>query len=213
MHKDSAYAIGTGIKHLKYPVEISEINRNHKCFEAMKYFNEAETLTTTTVASLLKCSRMVAQKLLRKMWNARLIKNIEVVTNSKPERVFKLWIASDKSLPKSPNEACRLAALSIFYSRTKNILPGFSWDLKRNKGKTICAYMTYLRVAEKKNDTLIIDVPRRGEKPNLEADIFIFPTVEEARLLTPRGKRYTTDYILMNRDIDFENIISDPVTS
>ena len=169
-------------------------------------------LTTTTAAMLLNSSRMVAQKLLLKLWKAHLIKCIEVVTSSAPERVLKIWVSSDKLLPRSPNEACRLAALSVFYGRAKSNLPGFTWELKRrNKSKKRYAIMTYLQPGEKKKSTLLIDAPRRGEEPNLEADIIIFPTVEEAKALTPVGKRYTADYILLNRDIPFEKLISDPV--
>ena len=212
MHKDSAFAVGTGIKFLKFPEETKEIRDNRKCIETMRYFNESELLTTTAAAILLNTSRMVAQKLLSKLWKAHLIKCVEVVTNSVPERVFKIWASTDKMLPKSPNEACRLAALSAFYGRAKNNLPGFVWDIKRrNKAKKIYAYMTYLQPGEKKKSTLLIDAPRRGEEPNPEADIIIFPTLEEAKTLTPAGKRYTTDYILLNRAIPFENLISDPV--
>jgi len=212
MHKDSAYAAGSGIRYLKFPEEITDIKDNRKCKELMKYFNETGLLTATTAAMLLNTSRMAAQKLLAKLWKARFIKCIEVVTASVPERVFKLWVSNDKMLPKLPNEACRLAVLSIFYGRSKNNLPGFMWELKKhNKSKKIYASMTYLPPGEKKKSTLLIDAPRRGEEPNPEADIIVFPTIEEAKALTPVGKRYTIDYILLNRDIPFENLISDPV--
>ena len=39
----------------------------------------------------------------------------------------------------------------------------------------------------------VIDVPRMGEEPAPEADLFIYPTREDAEQKTPAGKRYTWD--------------------
>lgn len=213
MYKDSAFAFGTGLRRLMYPLEIKEFDNSNTKFNMVKYFSEAEYLTTTAIASLMGVSRMKIQKHLGDMWKTRLIKCVEVLTKTKPERVFKLWMPSESVLPKNAMEACRLAALGAFYGRAKNILTDLEWGIVRNKDrKTLTAEMIYLPNGEKEKTKLVIDAPRRGEKPNADADILIFPSVEEARIFTPAGKRYTADIMLLNRDIEFKNLISDPIS-
>lgn len=213
MYKDSAFAIGTGIRKLLYPSEINELEGNNKNLVMIKYFSEAEYLTTTSIATLMDTSRMKVQKHLRDMWKTRVVKCVEVLANTKLERVFKLWMPSTTALPKNAMEACRLAALGAFYGRAKNILMDLEWGIVRSKDKkTLTAEMVYLSGGEKEKTRLVIDAPRRGEKPNSDADIFIFPSVEEAKTFTPVGKRYTADVMLLNRNIDFKNTISDPVS-
>lgn len=214
MSRDSAFALGTAVKYLKYPVEIRNIEYNNKVYETLKFLKEAEYLPVSTIALLLGCSRGIAQKLLAKMWKARLVKCIEVTTYSTPSMMFKLWVNSLSTLPQNANEACRLAMLGAFYARTKKELSGFEWNLaktKRGKAKKyVCAEMAYLSGTKNEKTMFIVDAPRRGENINPEADIYIFPTIEEASTLTPSGKRYTTDILLMNKDINFTNLISDP---
>ncbi len=211
MYKDSAFAIGTGLRKLLYPSKTNELDGN-KNFELIKYFSEAEYLTATSIAILMGASRMKVQKHLGDIWKKRVVKCVEVLANTKPERVIKLWMPSTSALPKNAMEACRLAALGAFYGRAKNILADFEWGIMRSKDrKTLAAEMVYLPSGEKEKTRLVVDAPRRGEKPNAEADIFIFPSVEEAMIFTPAGKRYTADMMLLNRNIDFKNLISDPV--
>lgn len=215
MSRDSAFALGTAVRYLKYPAEVMNIEYNSIIFEVLKYLGEAEYLPVSTIALLIGHSRGRTQKLMAKMWRARLVKCIEVNTYSTPSMSFKLWISMAYSLPKSANDACRLAMLGAFYGRIKKEMPGLEWILikaRRGKGKNnVNAEMTYLSGEKKDKITLLIDAPRRGEKPNTDADIYIFPTVEEAKIYTPNGKRFTTDIILMNREISFSNLISDPV--
>lgn len=214
MHRDSAFAAGTALRHLKYPVQIKEISDSKKGFAVLRYINEGESLTVTAIAMLMKCSRMKAKNIIENLWMSRLVKCVEVVTNTKPERFFKLWMESTKNLPKNANEACRLAVLGMFYSRTKNSLSEYEWSvIRRNREKKhATAIMTFLPSGKKEKTALCIDAPRRGEKPNPDADIYIFPTNDEARIYTPPGKRFTTDFILMNKDIEYINLISDPVS-
>ncbi|MCL5290686.1 MAG: hypothetical protein M1489_06645 [Firmicutes bacterium] len=212
MYKDSAFAIGTGVRKLLYPLKINELHGN-KNFGLIKYISEAEYLTATSIATLMGASRMKIQKYLGDIWKTRVVKCIEVLANTKPERVFKLWMISTTILPKNAMEACRLAALGAFYGRAKNLLTDFEWGIVRSKDrKALTAEMVYLPSGEKEKTRLVIDAPRRGEKPNADADIFIFPSVEEAMIFTPAGKRYTADIMLLNRNIDFKNLISDPVS-
>jgi len=216
MHKDSVFAAGTAIRFPKYPGQIKEIdNSNKKLFDALKYFKEAEYLPLSAIAALMKCSRRSGKKIVDHLWMVRLIKCIEVVTCTEPERIFKLWMqaAKGRNMPKNANEACRLAVLGTFYSRVANVLPEIEWSIiQRGKEKKyVSAAMTYLPAGKREKSTLIVDAPRRGEKPSQDADIYIFPTVEEAKLFTPKGKRYTTDFVLMNKDIEYVNLISDPV--
>lgn len=215
MTRDSAFAVGTAIRYLKYPAVVKNIEYNSNIYTILKYLNEAEYLTVLALAILLGKSRAVMQKQLRKMWSARMVKCIETSTYSTPGMTFKLWINPNSVMPKIANEACRLAVLGALYCRTKKEMPGMEWTLlktKRGKGKIyINAEMTFSSSGKKDKTTLVIDAPRRGEKPNPDADIYVFPTIEEAKIYTPNGKRYTTDIILLNREIGFANLISDPV--
>jgi len=215
MSRDSAFALGTAVKYLKYPVDIRNFEYNNRIYETLSYLKEAEYLPVSTIAILLGCSRGIAQKLMAKMWKARLVKCIETVTYSTPSMTFKLWINSVSGLPKNASESCRLAVLGAFYGRIKKEQFELQWNLlKPRRGKTrkhVCAEMLYLPGEKKEQTTLLIDAPRRGEKPNPDADIFIFPTLEEAKVLTPKGKRFTTDIILMNKNINLSNLVSDPV--
>lgn len=212
LYKDSAFALGTAIKRLQYPQETNKIEQSSKVYEIMKYLAQAEYLPVSTIAELLGCRRIVAQKLMGKMWKSRLVKCVEIATYSNPKMLFKLWMPSTMALPKNAMEACKLAMLGTFYGRAKNMLAEFEWGIVRSKDrKTLTAEIVYMPGGEKEKTRLVIDAPRRGEKPNADADIFIFPTVEEAKTLTPASKRYTADLILLNRNIDFKNMISDPV--
>ncbi|WP_027365109.1 ADP-ribosylation factor GTPase-activating family protein [Desulfotruncus alcoholivorax] len=215
MSRDSAFALGTTVKYLKYPVDIRNIKYNNKVEETLKYLKEAEYLPVSTIAILLGCSRGIAQKLMVKMWEAHLVKCIEITTYSTPSMLFKLWVNSLSTLPRNANEACRLAMLGAFYARTKKELPGFEWNLVKTKRskvkKNVYAEMVYLSGTKNEKTMLLIDAPRRGENINPEGDIYIFPTIEEAKVLTPNGKRFTTDIMLMNKNINFANLISDPV--
>lgn len=213
LFKDSAFALGIGLRRLMYPSEIKDFDSSNTKFRMVKYFSEAEYLTTTAIASLMDASRMKIQKHLRDMWKTRLIKCVEVLTKTYPERAFKLWMPSASALPKNAMEACRLAAFGAFYSRAKNILADLEWGVTRSKDrKSLTAEMVYLPNGAKEKTRLVIDAPRRGEKPNADADIYIYPSVEEAIIFTPTGKRYTADIMLLNRNIDFKNLISDPVS-
>lgn len=212
MYKDSAYAAGLGIKYLKHPTENKNIAMKRIFFEAIKYLNEVGYITSSAMATVLNCTRLSSQKILKAMWKAQLLKCIQVVTSTNEDRVFTLWMSSVAYLPKDPNLACRLAALGEFYSRAQKNLPGLGWNIIRNKDKkSVLVEMTYLSAGKEEKSKLTLDAPRRGEKPLSGADIYIFPTVEEAKLLTPVGKRYTTDLILKNKNIKFGNIISDPL--
>ncbi|MTI82388.1 MAG: winged helix-turn-helix transcriptional regulator [Firmicutes bacterium] len=213
MNKDSAFAAGTAIRHLKYPEQIKEIGNSQRAFDALRYISEGEYLTVTTVAILMQCSRMMATKTIKNLWMARLVKCVEVVTNTTPERLFKIWMISTKKLPKNANEACRLAALGMFYGRTKNSLSEYEWNIIRRsrEKKYVTATIKFLPTGKKDKTTLSIDAPRRGEKPSPDSDIYIFPTIEEAKIYAPHDKRFTTDFILMNKAINYNNLISDPM--
>jgi hypothetical protein len=215
LSRDSAFALGTAVKHLKYPADIKNIEYNNRVYDALKFLKEAEYLPVSSIGILLGRSRGIAQKLTVNMWKARLVKCIEVATYSTPSMTFKLWINSDSELPRNANEACRLAVLGAFYGRIKKEQPDLEWNLIKSRRGKIKKYayseMVYLVGEKKEKNSLLIDAPRRGEKPNLEADIFIFPTLQEAKMFTPKGKRFTTDIILMNKNISYSNLVSDPV--
>ena len=213
MSRDSAFALGTAVRYLKYPDNLKNIKYNEMIYSALKYLREAEYLPVSMIAILLGCSRSSAQKLMAKMWQARLVKCIEIATYSTPSMTFKLWVNSVSGMPKNANEACRLAVLGAFYGRIKKEQAELEWIIvKRSKEKKqVTATMAFVPAGKKDKVTLTVDAPRRGEKPNPDADIYIFPTTEEAKLYTPPGKRFTTDLVLMNRNIETNNLISDPV--
>lgn len=205
MIKDSAFANGTGMTVLKMPAEIESRDFNGRAFEALQYLSEAENLTVTMIADLLGCNRYIASNSITSLWHAHLARCMAVAT---PMRVFRLWASSDSMIPKNATDACRLAALGLYYSRAKKEASEFGWKIIRNGKKIICAEMTFLPRGKTEKAKMLIEAPRRGEMPGDEADLCIFPTLEEGKKLSPKGKRFTADMILLeNKNVELNKLI------
>ncbi|MCL6639562.1 MAG: hypothetical protein K6T80_07805 [Firmicutes bacterium] len=205
MIKDSAFARGTGMTILKMPAEIESMDFSGRAFEILQYLSEAENLTVTMIAELLGCGRNAASKSITSLWHAHLARCLAVAT---PMRVFRLWTATDGVLPRSATEACRLAALGMYYTRARKEVQGFEWRLVRNGKKPVCAEMTFIPRGKTEKAKMLIEAPRRGEEPGGEADLYIFPTLEEGQKLSPRGKRFTADLILLeNKRTELNKLI------
>ncbi|MQL52769.1 hypothetical protein GFC01_10945 [Desulfofundulus thermobenzoicus] len=107
---------------------------------------------------------------------------------------FRLWYPADARPPKDAQEACRLAALGLFYALAKNEVPGFKWRVTRNGKNGVTAEMLF--TVSNNISRWVIDAPRRDENPIPGADVYIFPTIGEGKTLTPVGKMYTADELL-----------------
>lgn len=191
--KDSIFAFGSAMRTAKLN-EVESQDFGGRAFEVMQYMGEAEALTVSAVARLLETSKFVAGKSLTCLWYAGLARWVTVAGNN---AVFKLWLAADARLPGSAQEACRMAVLGLYYAHARKEVPGFEWRVIRNAKKPVCAEMAYLLPGNGEKARMVIDAPRRKEKPNPDAGLYIFPTVDEAKAVVPKGKRFTTDLHLM----------------
>lgn len=205
MIKDSCFAKGLGMVVSKVPARPEMIGNNNRDFELLKYLDEAEGLTLSVIAELLECSRKTADKTAMRLLRSTMIKCITVAGQ---QDVFKLWVLSNKRLPKTPNEACRLSALSLFYGRAKKEVPEFSWQVVRSPKKQIYAEMSYMPKGQSERSKLIIDAPRRDDEINIDADIYLFPTLDEGKIKVPDGKRFTADLeIMLNKNTELNQLI------
>ena len=168
-----------------------------RSFEVLNYLNEAEGLTVTAISSLISHNRAAAGRALNTLYYACMVKWLAVSGNN---TIFKLWILADRKPPKTSNDACRMAIYGFYYALAKKEVPGFSWRLIRKPKTPLLAEMTYIARDSGKEAKMIIDAPRRGEKPWPEANIIIFPSIEEANKMVLSGKRYTSDFYLLENN-------------
>lgn len=210
MVTDSCYARGLGLVVSKIPVKPILIDKtNERNLELLNYLDEAEGLTASEIAELLGCSRKTAKKLATKLEQSSMVRCITVAGH---QDVFKLWVLANKKIPKTANEACRLAALSLFYVRAKKEVPEFEWHVIRSPKKNIYAEMSFLPKGSSEKTIWVIDPPRRGEELNPDADVYLFPTFEDGTKQVPEGKRFTHDLeLLTNKDTELTNIIYEKV--
>ncbi|WP_066638380.1 MarR family transcriptional regulator [Desulfolucanica intricata] len=195
--EDSIFAKGTGMIAVKTPINKKVGNLGRKAFTILEYLSEAEALTTSALSNLMGYYRYDVKGALKSLVSTGLVREIEVATSL---GIFKLWVKSDIKLPQNAQEACRLAALGLFYAWAKKEVPNFEWSLLKIKKKPVMAEMTFLPKGQMNRIKWLIDVPRRGEKPHPNANIFIFPTLAEGKSLAPQGKRFTCDLLLMVND-------------
>ncbi|RYD01495.1 hypothetical protein N752_29780 [Desulforamulus aquiferis] len=166
---------------------------NAKVLDILQKLSMAEALVINNLAQLCGYYRSNIDGLLIKLLNAGLVKYVCVATE---HAVFKLWFPTDAKLPRNAQEACRLAMLGTFFSLAAiNEIPDFEWRLIRNSKSPVLGEMTFAGMNGK--EKWIIDVPRRGEKPQEKANLYIFPTLEEATTQTPNGKKFTSDLFLL----------------
>jgi hypothetical protein len=132
---------------------------------------------------------------------------------------FYHWVIKGCQPPGNATEACRLASLGLFFGHAKNEIPGFSWQLLRRPGRPV---MAELNLVNKDGNAIrwVIDAPRLDEEPTLEAELFIFPSHEDALQKAPAGKRYTWDLGIVGAGPDelryavkLKNSPGDPLTT
>ncbi|WP_031516829.1 hypothetical protein [Desulfofalx alkaliphila] len=192
--EDSAFAVGRSmfISKQSIPPKKLKLTQERKVLDILQKLSMAEALMTNSLVRLNRSYRTSIEKILVKLLHEGLIKNVCVATE---HTIFKLWISADGKLPRNAQEACRLAILGIFFSLAKKEIPNFQWRVIRSNKSPILGEMTF----EGKNgsEKWVIDVPRRGEKPQEKAHLYIFPTLEEAIIQSPNGKKFTSDIILI----------------
>ncbi|WP_018086964.1 hypothetical protein [Desulfurispora thermophila] len=194
---DSVFAKGMSMTTLKAPVEIESVDYGGYSYQIVQLLAEAEAFPVLPLTYLLECNKKAVEMSLMSLWHARIVNRLLLWTRSKSlTHVCKLWVATDVSMPKTPDEACRLAALGLFYAKAKKEIPGLEWKLYRNT-KSTRAEMT-LQPPGKGKLKLTVAAPRRDEQPG-EADIYIFPTPGEAQQFAAslKGKRFTSDLLLL----------------
>lgn len=200
---DSIFAAGLSMAVSKMPVEIESRDFTGRAFEVLQYLSEADALTTSAVSILLNKYRNTSGQSLTCLWHACLVRWVTVATTL---GIFKLWVTADAKPPRNAMEACRMAVLGLYYSRAKKEVPGFEWRLLRSHQKPVQAEMLLTPRGQTEKVKMIIDVPRRGEKPDPDANLYIFPTMDEAKKLVPNGKSFTTDLHLLKYDAQLGQI-------
>lgn len=144
---DSIFAIGRNMAAVKPPPEIESIDFNGKAFEVLQHLNESEAITVNAMMILMGCNRKTVQNSMMSLWYAGLSKYVAVATNL---GMFKLWMASETRQPKTPSEACRMAALGYFYAHAKKEVPGFEWKMVKRKNKEVYAEMSVTKNSTEK---------------------------------------------------------------
>lgn len=193
----SPYDKGLGLKIGRLGPGIDESKDfTGRAFELLKILNEVRFITSTSAAKVLGCSRITASKALKTLWFAAMVKNADIVTDT---GLFKIWMSAEEMPPKSANEACRFASLALFYSLAKKEVPGLSWKLHRNKNGENTVEMNFIN-QNKETIQWIIDAPRDEENLK-QADLYIFPSIEQSKNKTPEQKMYTSDDVLLNIEI------------
>jgi hypothetical protein len=166
--------------------------------ELMERMAETGALTQTAAATALRCNRQAAGGAAKSLWFAGMldIYNVFSRTVHGTNAQFQLWVARGCRPPADAKEACRLAILGLFYAHARLEMPGFGWRLLHHKGRPPMAEVSF---ASRDGEVVkwMVDAPRLGEDPATEADIYIYPTPEDAEQKTPAGKRYTWDLAVM----------------
>jgi len=192
MVEDSAYSVGRSIIVYKRPPFKPEKHLySVKTFDILKHLSIGTALTSNSLARITGRHKTVVNKNLARLWQAGMIKQLAVATDY---TVFKLWSATDAKLPGTAQEACRLAVLGAFYALAAKEVPGFIWQLNRSSRNKMIGEMTF--TGKEGPQKWLIDVPRRGEKITDGAQVYIFPTIEEAGETTPPGASFTSDPLL-----------------
>ena len=199
MNNESIYAQGTGMVKMKPGAKEERINFTGKTLELMECLTEAGALTKSATAMALRCSRQKVGEAGKSLWRSGAINAYNVFSQdiSGVNTRFQLWTARNCQPPADAKEACRLAALGLFYGHAKIEMPGFGWRLLRRSGRPVMAEVGF---TNKYGEMVkwLIDAPRMGDVSAPEADLIIYPTLEDAEQKTPVGKRYTWDLAVMN---------------
>ncbi|WP_027364876.1 hypothetical protein [Desulfotruncus alcoholivorax] len=150
-------------------------------------------LTTTMLAGYFRCKKSSLQKNMYALQRAGLAYRLDCLKDGHYVRV---WLASTVPVP-GPVEAARLAALGVLFLRLRREYAGMIWEMLPGQVARMII-----------NNTRLVDPVRRGEKPFEKADLLLFPTLDEARQLTPEGKLYTADTLLIsnNKQIIFKQV-------
>lgn len=189
---DSIYAQGMAIHKTRNSLAEEARLLSGRAREVLQITTEMGCLTQRAVMVAVDCRPLATSRAVKSLWYAGMVNVVNIVTSSS---LFKLWVAGREWMPANPQDACRLAILSLFYALARREVPEFSWRIVRSSHHPPMAEMTF------KGKTgfgkWLIDAPRRGEMPSPKADLYIFPTVDEAIAVTPKGKLHTSDLKLL----------------
>ena len=197
--KDSRFANGIWMDRLQRGRVEQAYGCTGKGPELAECLREAGAMTLTAAAAALGCGRLEAGGAAKSLWSSGMLEIFRVFSKDRygVSAQFQLWLVKGSQPPVDAREGCRLAALALFYGHARSEMPGFGWRLTRGPRQPVMAEVTF-RNAEDETVRWLVDVPRRGQEPWPEADLFIFPTRGEAQRQTPVGKRYTWDLGVIN---------------
>ena len=189
MVEDSAFSAGRSMSIYRQPA-FNQARRlfSVKTYEILKHLSMGTALTANSLARIAGKHKTVINKGLVRLWQAGMVKQLAVATDY---TIFKLWTTADAKLPDSAQEACRMAVLGAFYAMASQEAPDLTWQLIRNNRFKVIGEMTF--AGHEGRQKWLIDVPRRGETITEGAQVYIFPTMEEAGKITPKGAYFTSD--------------------
>lgn len=197
-NREASYSKGISLGLVQHQVgDFESIDYTGRAAELMEILTSAQALTSGAAAVALDCSRRTAATTFNSLWWAGMARRVNVfaANNGEQRGLFRLWFSADVRSPRNAQEACRLAVLGFFYSRAKNEVPGFEWQVIRKTTGAVVE-MRYA-TADGRPERWLIDAPRHGEEPLPDADVYIFPSVRGGRELAPIGKIYTADEVLL----------------
>ncbi len=191
---DSIYARGVCMVKMKPSAMEKGRELTGKVLDLLECLKEAGALNQTAAATAMRRNRQAAGQAANSLWRAGMIDIYNVLSRDVNgfNAQFQLCVAKGGQPPADAGEACRLAILSLFYGHAKIEMPGFGWRLIHRSGRPVLAEVSF----DGKDGAALrwlIDTPRQNEDPVPDADIFIYPTHEDALQKTPAGKRYTWD--------------------
>ncbi|MBO8128919.1 MAG: hypothetical protein H0Z39_06940 [Peptococcaceae bacterium] len=163
-----------------------------RAWELLQALCESGGLTTGAAAMAVNCSRQTASNGMKTLWYAGMAEWYDVQSTV---GMFRLWLPVEARPPRDAQEACRMAVLGLCYSLAKHEVPGFRWQLTRNGKSHAMATLEFH--GQNGPERWLVDAPRTEQEPTATADLYIFPTETEAKEMTPAGKRYTTDELLL----------------
>lgn len=207
------YACGIALQKGK-PSPQEVIEHTDRSQVLLKHLSRCQVITRLAVERLLGCGRKSARKLLSKMWHGGYLEYVNCISETGPFHLY--FLPGNTVYPKTANQACQLAILSLLYvSLTTSINTFKNLTFKLDQTKNFCAsYASFVytrqgenRIIEKPRNLYVIPVRKNQEKPNRSmselTNLYIFPlgNIEDAKKMVAKG-----DAIMIDDDLIKNNM-------
>jgi hypothetical protein len=141
--KDSRFANGIGLVRLRSDRLVPAYNCPGKGPTLLECLMEAGAMTRTAAA--LRYGRYEAGIVAKSLWRTGMLEMFSVFSRDRygVGARFELWLPRGSPLPADAREACRLAALALFYGHASADMPGFGWQLTRSSRRPVIAEVAF----------------------------------------------------------------------